>query len=150
MYSEHVQYVTSHPNSEAFTTQTLFSFITSSGDTAKPFSQTRPDSHPSNQKSNKTAHNFVNHHPPPTVTSRKEKAKEMKVAIRKLHNKEAAKKSHLAKKKRKETLLKKSMELYEEKLQLEQDIRTLNNCLRLYHQMYSCMTHVCCLPDEDA
>lgn len=75
MYSEHVQYVTSHPNSEAFTTQTLFSFITSSGDTAKPFSQTRPDSHPSNQKSNKTAHNFVNHHPPPTVTSRKEKAK---------------------------------------------------------------------------
>ncbi|KAK7112220.1 uncharacterized protein [Littorina saxatilis] len=73
----------------------------------------------------------------------KARHRQLKAALRKERNKEAARRSNLNKKLERDRLEKKSLELWEENLQLNQDIQDLKQKLHHFRHMRSVMQHVC-------
>ncbi|KAL8588534.1 hypothetical protein ACOMHN_058433 [Nucella lapillus] len=73
----------------------------------------------------------------------KARMRQYKAALRRERNKAAARKSNLNRKLFRDQLEKKSLELWEENLQLQQDIRQLNNQLRHYGHVRRAIRHVC-------
>ncbi|XP_076460469.1 uncharacterized protein LOC143293464 [Babylonia areolata] len=73
----------------------------------------------------------------------KARRRQIKAQLRKERNKEAARRSNYNKKLIRDQLEKKSVELWEENLQLHQDIRDLTDKLRHFRQVHSSMHHVC-------
>lgn len=73
----------------------------------------------------------------------KERSRQVKAALRKERNKEAARRSNLNKKIIRYQLEQRSTELWEENIQLQQDIRDLSSRLRQFRHVTQLMKHVC-------
>nr|KAG5713820.1 hypothetical protein BaRGS_024447 [Batillaria attramentaria] len=79
----------------------------------------------------------------PRDENEKARLRQIKLMQRKERNKAAARKSNLNKKLMRDSLEQKSVELREENLQLQQDIRELHSRLRHFRKLYTGMHHVC-------